>query len=145
MSTNSLQNLQSFIGKPKVKTPSQFGNWLSYSVLEATIGKTKTEIEVRSEMLNAAGMLHGGVMAGIMDEMMGLTMACADEENYHATINLALDFLFGAKLGDKITAQTVIIRSGKHIGNVQCKLTNSEGILLAKGTSNLIKTSRPRV
>lgn len=143
--TKSLKNLISFIGKPKVETPSQFGNWLSYKVLEASIGKTITEIEVRAEMLNAASMLHGGVMAGIMDEMMGLTIACADEENYHATINLAVDFLFGAKLGDKITANTVIIRSGKHIGNVQCKLTNAEGVLLAKGTSNLIKTSKPRI
>lgn len=145
METKSLIRLQSYIGKSKLETPSQFGNWIAYKVLEASFGKTITEIEIRNEMLNGAGMLHGGVMAAIMDEMMGLTIACADEENYHATINLAVDFLFGAKTGEKITANTVIIRSGKHINNVQCKLTNADGVLLAKGTSNLIKTSKPRI
>jgi acyl-coenzyme A thioesterase PaaI-like protein len=54
-----------------------------------------------------------------------------------------VDFLFGAKAGEKVTAVSEIYRVGKKIANIEAKLYNEEGKLLAKSTSNLAATSIP--
>jgi acyl-coenzyme A thioesterase PaaI-like protein len=56
---------------------------------------------------------------------------------------LHVDFLYGAKAGEKVTAVSEIFRVGKKIANVEAKLFNAEGKLLAKGSSNLAATSIP--
>jgi acyl-coenzyme A thioesterase PaaI-like protein len=54
-----------------------------------------------------------------------------------------VDFLYGAKAGEKITVTSEVYRVGKKIANVEAKMYNEEGKILAKGTSNLAATSIP--
>jgi uncharacterized protein (TIGR00369 family) len=74
---------------------------------------------------------------------MGMTLITVEIEHLYVTINLHVDFLFGAKAGEKVTAVSEVYRVGKKIANVEAKLYNAEGKLLAKSTSNLAATSIP--
>jgi uncharacterized protein (TIGR00369 family) len=74
---------------------------------------------------------------------MGMTLITVEIEHLYVTINLHVDFLYGAKAGEKVTAVSEIFRVGKKIANVEAKLFNAEGKLLAKGSSNLAATSIP--
>ena len=123
--------------------PAPIGKWLDGTLVKAEAGKLTAEFIVRPDFLNHAGVIHGGVISAMLDEMMGMTLITAKIDHLYVTINLYIDFLFGAKANEKITVTTEIHRVGKKIANVEAKLHNAEGKLLAKGVSNLAATSIP--
>ncbi|RLD48498.1 MAG: PaaI family thioesterase [Bacteroidetes bacterium] len=129
------------IGKEITQSPSPVGMWLRPVLLNVEEGSIKTEIMIRPEMTNPAGMLHGGMIALISDEIIGATIATLEMSDFYPSVNLYTDFLNGAKLGEKITVETIIIRKGKNIINTECKIYNSHQKLIAKSQSNNIKAN----
>jgi uncharacterized protein (TIGR00369 family) len=101
------------------------------------------EFEVREDQCNHAGILHGGIISTMLDEIMGMTLITVEIQHLYVTINLTVDFLYGAKPGEKIKVVSEVFRVGKKIANVEAKMYNAEGKILAKGTSNLAATSIP--
>ena len=123
--------------------PAPIGIWLDGTLVKAEAGKLTAEFVVRPDFLNHAGVIHGGVISAMLDEMMGMTLITAKIDHLYVTINLYIDFLYGAKANEKITVTTEIQRVGKKIANIEAKLHNADGQLLAKGVSNLAATSIP--
>ena len=72
MENKRLQLLQSFIGKPFTGSPSPYAKWLNGTVISADESSVEFQFEVRKEMTNPVGMLHGGVTAGIIDDCIGV-------------------------------------------------------------------------
>lgn len=121
--------------------PNPITTWLDGVLLSAEKGSITAEFEVRADQLNHAGVMHGGIISTILDEMMGVTLITYQIEHLYVTINLYVDFLYGAKLGEKLKAVSQVYRVGKKIANVEAKLYNEAGQLIAKATSNLAATS----
>lgn len=138
-----LEQLKSYRGKEFTASPSPFMRWLKPVVLTVDEGHLEFEYQIRSEWLNPIGNLHGGVTAAIIDDALGATMFSLNELSFFTTINNVIDYLGTAKEGEKIIAETNIIKRGKQFINAQCEVWNSDkSRLLAKGTSNLFKTER---
>ncbi|NPA68657.1 MAG: PaaI family thioesterase [Chlorobi bacterium] len=130
------------IGKELKDSPSPAGLWLKPVLLHVEEGHLKAEFTIRKEMTNPAGMLHGGMITLIADEMIGATIATLDLPDFYPSVNLYTDFLSGAKEGKKVIAEAQIIRKGKNIINTECKIYNPETKqLIAKSQSNNIKLS----
>jgi uncharacterized protein (TIGR00369 family) len=123
--------------------PNPISTWLDGTLINASAGSITAEFTVREDQCNHAQVLHGGIITTILDEIMGMTLITLEIEHLYVTINLHVDFLFGAKAGEKVTAVSEVYRVGKKIANVEAKLYNAEGKLLAKSTSNLAATSIP--
>jgi len=121
--------------------PNPITTWLDGTLLAAEPGCMTAEFVVRPDQLNHAGIMHGGIVSTILDEMMGVTLITYEIEHLYVTINLQVDFLFGAKVGEKLKAVSQVYRVGKKIANVEAKLYNESGQLIAKATSNLVATS----
>jgi len=139
--TDPLALLQSFTGKEFSASPSPFMQWLKPVVRSAQRGKLSFAYKVRQEMTNPIGILHGGVTAGIIDDIIGATMFSLNEEFFYTTVSNAIDYFAPACEGEQIIADTLILKKGRQIVNVQCELWNSDkSRLLARGTSNLLKT-----
>ncbi len=136
--TNALNFLKSSINKPIKNSYSPVGNWLQGIVKEVEKGRLVVDFKVREEMTNPAGMLHGGMISLIADEMIGATIATLNLENNYVSINLTVDFLFGIRKGETLRTKTEIIRKGKNIINTECCFYNVNGKLLAKASSNSI-------
>jgi len=141
MSANPIvQVLQNHIGKPFTANPSQYAVWLGGILREAEEGKLTVEYVIRKEMLNGMGTFHGGVIAGILDDLMGTTVVSLNLENAYTTISLHVDYFYPAKENDVVTAKSSVIKKGNTLHNIQCELWNlSTNKLLARGTSNLLK------
>lgn len=138
----SLDFLIKHIGHKMSKGLSPFGRWIDGKLLEASEGNVKIEIEVRNEMCNPIGTLHGGAIAGIMDEIMGIAVFSLGREYFYSTINLSIDYFAVSKENETIVAKSLVIKPGKNIIHVQGELwDSSEKKLLAKGTSNLFKVN----
>ncbi|MEY4275111.1 MAG: hypothetical protein RL638_2059 [Bacteroidota bacterium] len=123
--------------------PNPITTWLDGTLIKASAGSITAEFTVREDQCNHAQVMHGGIITTILDEIMGMTLITVEIDHLYVTINLHVDFLFGAKAGEKVTAISEVFRVGKKIANVEAKLYNAEGKLLAKSTSNLAATSIP--
>lgn len=123
--------------------PNPVSSWLDGTLISASMGTITVEFEVREDQCNHAGILHGGIISTMLDEIMGMTLITVEIQHLYVTINLTVDFLFGAKAGEKIKVVSEVFRVGKKIANVEAKMYNAEGKILAKGTSNLAATSIP--
>lgn len=131
---------KSQIGKENLATPSPVGNWLNGKLLAAEEGTLTCEFTVRKEMTNPMGILHGGISALIMDEVIGATVHTLNRDTFYTSVNLSVDFLKSVPAGEKVTAKAELIRAGKTFINAECQVMNEEGTVIAKGMSNLVRT-----
>ena len=137
--------LNKLIGtQAKDTSPSPFGRWLNGTLVAVKPGSLTVELEVREEFTNPGGIMHGGAIAAIIDEVIGMTTFSLDKPRFYVAINLNIDFLKPGKLGEKIKVVSEIIRDGKTMAHVECKIYNQEGSLIAKAASNLVMTNIPK-
>ena len=142
MSDKAAQRLgfiQSFQGKVFNQSPSHYMNWLKPTVISAEPGSLEFSYVIREEMTNPLGTLHGGVTAGIIDDLIGATVYTLGLEHHYTTVNNVIDYFAPAKEGDLITAKTTIIKKGRAIINLQCDvLLPAKDRLIARGYSNML-------
>ena len=130
------------IGKSAIEseTPSPYGRWLNGTLIAAEEGELTVEVIVRKDMCNPGGILHGGVATGMMDDVIGMTVFSMGSQVFYSTVNLSVDFLFGAKPDEKLTVKSKIVRMGKKIAHVEGEIRNEAGQIVAKCTTNLVAT-----
>ena len=85
-------------------------------------------------------VLHGGTASAILDDLCGLTVFALGREYGYTSVNLNVDFLNPARLGETLTAEAVVVRAGRNIIHLEGRLTNEAGKLIAKCTTNLVQT-----
>jgi uncharacterized protein (TIGR00369 family) len=143
-STNDrLKVFQSLIGKEVTQSPSHFMNWLKPTVIAAELGSLHCSYLVREEMTNPFGILHGGVTAGIIDDLIGATIFTLGLNHHYTTVNNNIDYFAPAKEGDLIAAKTCIVKQGRTIINVQCEVfLVAKNRTIAKGTSNMLNVGK---
>lgn len=133
------QFIQHYLNKPITDSASHISNWLNGTPLEAEIGKVVIQYTVRPEMTNYQGVLHGGVSAMIMDDMCGMIcMISSGKDTMYSTINLVVDYLKGAKVGDTLIATAKVVKLGRTTANVEAFIHHSNGTILVKASSNLV-------
>lgn len=131
---------KSQIGKEKWLFDYPLIEWMNARVIDVEEGYVKMQFSVERYMLNPLGILHGGIAAAMLDELMGAAGFTIGRPVGYATINMNVDFLNSAKAGEIITGEGTVIRPGKTVLHTEAKLYNAEGKLLSKATSNLIAT-----
>jgi len=75
-------------------------------------------LEVRDAHCNARGFLHGGVLAALCDNFMGLSLGVVlnNSKANIVTVNLGVDYLGSAKVGDVVIIEPRVIRAGGSLG-----------------------------
>lgn len=69
---------------------------------------------------NARGLLHGGVIAALADNAMGLSYAAAlANVGGVVTVSLSLDYLDSAKAGEWVEVRPRVLKAGKSMGFVE--------------------------
>lgn len=137
-----MNNILSLIGKSMGNGPSPLAKWLDGTLLTAEKGSLTAEYTVREEMCNPAHILHGGIAAAIIDDLMGATVFSLGVPTFFSSVNLNVDYLFSAPLGAKVIAKTEVIRAGKKVIHIECRIFDEQQNIIAKATSNLVATSK---
>jgi len=135
-----LEYMQTFIGQSMQDTLSPVGRWLNGKLLDIQDGTMKVEYVVREDMSNPMGVLHGGIAATILDDVVGTMVYALGRDFAYTSINLNCDFLNAAKTDETIIADAKVVRAGKNIIHVEGVITNTAGLIIAKCSSNLIQT-----
>jgi uncharacterized protein (TIGR00369 family) len=83
--------------------------------------------EVQMAHCNSRGMLHGGVLAALCDNIMGLSLGTAlRAEANIVTISLALDYVGSARVGDVVVIVPRVIRAGGSLGFCDALATSDD-------------------
>jgi uncharacterized protein (TIGR00369 family) len=135
--------LQSRIGKKPASYMPPVTRWLDGTLKEVKKGAITAAFVVGPEMANPVGLLHGGIQNAIIDDVIGMTVATLGKGGFCLSVNLYVDYLGKASIGDLITARSTILRKGKQMLNVQCELLDANGDIIARGISNLVRSKIP--
>ncbi|MDB5240550.1 MAG: thioesterase [Spirosoma sp.] len=136
-----LDYFRSRINQDMSASISPLGRWLNGTIKVAEPGRLVAEYNVREELTNPAGVLHGGAASAMLDDLIGALVFALGGEYAYTSINLNMDFLHAARLGDTITATAEVIRAGKNIIHCAGSLVAVDGKIIAKCATNLIQTS----
>lgn len=143
MKPGAFKFLHDHLGKEITASPSAYMNWLKPKMRVVEQGRLVFEYQIRTEMTNPFGTLHGGVISSIIDDAIGATLIAYEESVFYVSINLSVDFFANARAGETILAETKINKKGKTIVNAECEIWNEDkSKLLAKGYTNLLKTAQ---
>ncbi|WP_317046934.1 PaaI family thioesterase [Spirosoma aerolatum] len=117
------------------------GRWLNGTLREVAYGRLVADFKIRDDMTNPANVLHGGAASAILDDMIGVMVYALGREQAYTSVNLAVDFLHAARLGDVVRVTTEVIRAGKNIVHCEGRIEATDGKVIAKCATNLIQTS----
>ena len=118
-----------------------FTKWLNGKIISAEYGRVEIEIEVRPEMSNPTGLLHGGMQSAFMDDTLGMTTATLGYEGFPISIDFHIDFLGKVKVGETVRVIAKVVREGRNIIHMNIEILDMKGNLVSSGNSNLLKTS----
>lgn len=97
---------------------------------------------VENRHRNENGVVHGGMLMTLADQVLGLTVVQALGNNPAATVSLNCDFIDGALAGDLIEGEAKVTRITRSVVFVQGQLFCGDRILL--NASGLWKRLKPR-
>jgi uncharacterized protein (TIGR00369 family) len=135
-----VEMFRALIGK-KLEDAPPFTQWLDGRIVSCDMGELEVAFDVRPEMANPTGLLHGGIQAAIIDDVIGMTAATLGEEGFMLTVDLHVNFLGKVKVGQKVKARGKFVRLGRRIAHAVCEILDEDGTVVCRGDSNLIKTT----
>jgi uncharacterized protein (TIGR00369 family) len=103
---------------------------------DATKGWVRIGFEGRHAFLNPAGFIQGGLVAAMLDDSMGPAILVMTEgRSYTVTIDMNVSFLAPAKPG-RLIGEGQVLQLGKTIAFLEGRLSDEEGMLIARATSS---------
>jgi uncharacterized protein (TIGR00369 family) len=89
---------------------------------------------------NSRGLIHGGLIASLADNSMGISCAQAmGETSSLVTISLAVDFIGSAQLGQWLAVESEVIKTGSTICFAQSLIKGDDAVIArASGTFRVV-------
>ena len=111
---------------------------IGMDVKEIANGKARIELLMKKE-LSQNGMIHGGVLASLIDASCACAAFSATKfVGFVTTIDLQVSYLKPVSKG-MIIATAECLRAGKNVLFCESKIRNEEGELVCVGTSQLLR------
>lgn len=120
---------------------SPLGRWLNVTLRQVDEGRLVADLVVREDMTNPAGLLHGGAACALLDDLIGAMVFTLNREQLYVSVNMNVDFLHAARLGDTVTITAETIRAGRNIVHGEGRIVSADGKIIAKCSTNLIQTN----
>lgn len=112
---------------------SSFTSWVGTRVLDLEPGRVKVEIDVRPEMKQHHGFVHGAILGYMADTVCA--WAAASVVGDVVTSEYKLNLLAPA-LGDKLTAVGTVIKAGKRQA-----VTRADVFAIKDGEEKIVATA----
>jgi uncharacterized protein (TIGR00369 family) len=116
-----------------------FAQLIGMRLVDLKLDEAVISIEMRDDLRQPSGVLHGGVTATLIDTAMAFAVRTRlAPEAATATIDLTVHYLRPLVEGKAICTGKVV-RAGKRIFTVSADVHNEEGKLIATGLSTYTK------
>jgi acyl-CoA thioesterase len=111
-----------------------FSQWLGIEVMEIREGYSKIRMQVRQEMVNGFGIVHGGVPFSFADS--AFAFACNNRNVLSVALDTSINFIKPVHVGDTLEAEAKEIHNGRSTGlyHIVIRNQNEHEVAIFKGT-----------
>lgn len=134
------------VGAPEDRRSSPFVDLIGGQLEEWREGYVRLSLVLERHHTNPNGVMHGGVVTTLMDEVLGGVIASVRGMEAmwaapHATVEMNASFLAGARPGDRIVVEGRVLRLGKSIAFGEAEARRDDD-LIAKGRMTFVILNR---
>ena len=122
--------------RPTLKNFSAFAANIGIRVVEWELDRCVIEFDVRDNVLNGTGVLHGGCMSTAIDTALAhAAISCTVPENYRsgATVTLNVNFILPVKKGSRVTIESKKTGGGRTMFMSVAEARDETGHIVATG------------
>jgi uncharacterized protein (TIGR00369 family) len=121
----------------QVVETSGFANHLGMKLDSVGNGRASISLDIKPIHANTQGIVHGGVICSLADQVGPIAMASILEENQRPrSVQLDVHYLSPAK-GGRLTARAVIVKPGRSVSFCDIEISDDTGRLVAAGRMTL--------
>lgn len=95
-------------------------------------GKIYLQLDVKNKHLNMNDITHGGVLATLLDVVLGMTII-DETKSRGVTMNLNINYLGQSFAGKRVFAMAEIVQRGNQIVTAEADVYTKDNQLLCKG------------
>ena len=98
-------------------------------------GAVQIGLTLRTAHCNSRGLLHGGVIAALADNAMGLSCGAAlPSVEGLVTVSLSVDYVGAARIGQWLQVEPRVLKTGKSMGFADALIT-ADGVVIARASA----------
>jgi uncharacterized protein (TIGR00369 family) len=117
-------------------------NYLGISLDEFAPGRLRASMDVREDLITGMGAIHGGVMAGFVDHILGWGLyPLMKRGQWAATTEFKLNYLAAVKKG-RLVGESTVVSIGRRSAVVRVEVSN-EGRLVCTAQGTLLISDPP--
>lgn len=118
----------------------EFSNWLGIEIIEIKPGFSKIKMQIKKEMLNGFGIVHGGVTFSLADS--ALAFASNNYGNIAVALETNLAFPKPVNMGDELTAVAEEQSKGNSVGVYNVTVTNQNNVKVGIFRGTVYRTKK---
>lgn len=127
----------------KAMSAVPYAGLLGIQVGEVAPGSATLTLQVRKELTQNHGVVHGGAIASLIDSATAFAiLSLLSPKEKVTTVDLTISYLRAVTEG-QLSATAEIVRAGRRLFVVSANVTDSTGRLIATALSTYIKISPP--
>ena len=116
-----------------------FAKMIGMRLVDLSLGEAVIAIDMRDELRQPAGVLHGGVTATLIDTAMAFAVIPSLAEGERTTtVDLTVHYL-RPHIEGTFTCTARVVKAGKRIITLSADVVNKEGKLIATAVSTYMK------
>ena len=132
-----LEYLQKIVSGEYGNVP--IGDHVGFRMAEVSKGRIVFTGEPGANVLNLIGTVHGGYAATILDSALALSvLSTLDADSNFTTLEIKVNYVRPITPGMPVRAEGTVVHSGRRVATSEARLTDSEGRLLAHGTTTCL-------
>lgn len=112
-------------------TLSPFADLIGIKIDRLAKSYSRLSLTLDEKCTNYFGGIHGGVLAALADNCMGMALRTAGL--HPVTVELTVNYMSKPNVGDKLTAEGLIIHQGNTIVLTECIIRSGELKNVARG------------
>jgi len=120
----------------RLNRSGHFHNHLGIALEDARTGWARLRMDIKPELINVFGILHGGAVFSLVDTAMGTALiGLLAEKEGMATVEAKINYISPVREGT-ITAEAEVTHRGRRTAVIESRVTDARGrsVAVALGT-----------
>ena len=117
-----------------------FSQWMGIRLIEVREKYCRIEMPVKQEMINGLRTVHGGITFSLADS--ALAFSSNNTNDASVALHCAMNFTKAVKMGDTLTAESILISDTRKTGVYDISIRNQNDILVASFRGTVYKIDK---
>ncbi len=118
------------------KIPPPCFDFLRAELLSAENGVARVRFSPSEAMENPYGLIQGGILAGMLDNIIGPAVVSAVPQRQTTTVQMSVNYHAPARPGETLLGRAEVVRYGRTQAYIESRLEReSDGALLVSATA----------